>query len=200
MPEPPNFRALSHRTLAAAGLRGPFVEVILAPAGLLLASAAGERLEIPFAAIDRIRFGYETSRLGGRFYQMRVWSNGARDPLVLFAAGRDASPGYAAVARAAAAAVAARRGMAGIEGGLGWGGALYLPLLLLPFLAYAGWASLQGFVEGFPLLFLIVLPAVLLLVGGTVGYGFLRLWRPRRLESLAELEPFVSKDARPWLF
>jgi hypothetical protein len=138
--------------------------------------------------------------MGGRFYQMRVWANGARDPLILLVAGRDTSPGYVGVARAAAASVAARRGVAAVEGGLGWGGALYLPLLLLPFVAYASWAIVQGFVEGFPLLFLIVLPAVLLLVGGTVGYGFLRLWRPRRLQSPADLEPFVSKDARPWLF
>jgi hypothetical protein len=200
MPESPQFQAVCTRGAPAPGFDPAFLDVVLTATGLLLVPAAGERLEIPFDAIDRLRFGYETSRMGGRFYWMRVWTHRDRDPLVLLVAGRDTSPGYEAVARAAAAAVAGRRGIGSVEGGLGWGGALFLPLLFLPFFALGSWFSVLGFLEGQPLPFVIGLPTVVLSIGGIFGYGFLRLWCPRRLKRLDDLDPFVSKEKRPWLF
>lgn len=194
------FLALGHRSLARAGLDGAGVDVALGPGSLVLAGGRSGRIEIPFEAIDRVRFGYDTSRLGGRIYDMRVWTHRARRPLFLRKAGRDGGEGYAELARRLAAAVAERRGVACVESGLGWGGALGRFLPVLPFVGYGAWASVEGFRRHFPLPFLVVLPACVFVVGGMLGYAFLRLWRPRRLSRLEQLEPYVAPGAHVRLF
>ncbi|MBV8686734.1 MAG: hypothetical protein JOZ90_03710 [Alphaproteobacteria bacterium] len=181
------------------GLRGG-LDVGLAPDALVLAGGDGRRVAIPFDAIDRLRFGYQTSRMGGRFYDMRVWTHRSARPLLLRVAAREPEPGYPVLARALASAVAARRGVGAIEAGIGWGDALFNPGIFLPFVACGLWGSFVGVRDGYPLPFLLLLPAVTLGVGGMFAYGFVRLWRPRRLRRLDELEPLVSSEARAWLF
>jgi hypothetical protein len=113
------FRACGHRSLSRLGLGRAWVDAWLGPASLILADADGRRVDIPFDDVDRVRFGYDTRRLGGRDYQMRVWADGDRRPLFFLHIFGGASPGFAGVARGLAAAVAARRGIGAVEGGLG---------------------------------------------------------------------------------
>jgi len=98
---------------------------------------------IPFDAVDRVRFGYETLRDGGRLYDTRLWTHRARRPLLLRHAVRDTTDGYEAVARGLAAAVAARRGIGAVEGGIGGPWSLFYGLSALSFLTYGAWAALR---------------------------------------------------------
>ena len=196
----PAFRAVGHRSLARIGLAGPAVRVALGEGGLGLGDDGGGRVDIPFEAIDRVRFGYRTLRTGGRLYDLRLWTHRAARPILLRNAVRDTTPGYAALARGLAAAVSQRRGIGSVEAGLDWGDAVFYLVIFLPFAAYGAWASIDGYRKGFPPLFMAMVPAITLGVSGAWGCGLVRLWRPHRLKRLADLEPLVSKEKRPWLF
>lgn len=196
----PAFRAYGGSSLGRLGLGRGFVDVHLGPDALILADLDGRRVDIPFDAVDRVRFGYDTRRSGGRLYEMRVWTHRARRPLCFPHAIRDTSPGYEGVARGLAAAVAARRGPGAVEGGLGWSWALFYGAFAAGIAGYGAWATAQFVREGEPPRVVLIFPLLVLILGGLVGYGFVRLYCPRRLTRLEDLDPFVGIEKRPWLF
>jgi hypothetical protein len=148
--ETPAFRAAPNRSLAQLGLAGDWIDVQLGASVLTLADSSGRRVDIPLDAFDRARFGYDTSRLGDRTYTMRLWTGRARRPLLLRHNGAYSMPGDAGVARAIAAAVAARRGIGAVEGGLGWAFAIVYAAFVSGVLGYTAWATLQSVREGSP--------------------------------------------------
>lgn len=188
----PAFRAAATRSLTQLGLAGDWVDVSLDASVLTLADSAGRRVDIPLDAFDRARFGYDTSRLGDRTYAMRLWTDRARRPLLLRHNGGYSRPGYAGVARGIAAAVAARRGIGAVEGGLSWAFALIYVAVVAGILGYSGWATIQSVREGEPLWVVLALPLIVLTGAGAVGYGFVSLYCPRRLSRLDQLETFVG--------
>jgi hypothetical protein len=190
--ETPAFRAAANRSLAQLGLAGAWVDVGLGASVLTLADSTGRRVGIPLDTFDRARFGYDTSRLGNRTYDMRLWTDRAPHPLLLRHSGRYDMPGYAAVARGLAAAVAARRGIRAVEGGLSWAFALVYAGFVLGVLGYTAWATVQSVREGDPLWVVLALPLIVLIGAGAVGYGFVSLYCPRRLSRLDQLETFVG--------
>jgi hypothetical protein len=196
----PAFRAVADPSLARLGLAGAWVDVWLGDTGLILADAGDARVDIPFDAIDRARFGYRTRRLSGRVYDTRLWTHRARRPLLLRLAARETNPGYEGVARGLAAAIAARRGVGTVEVGVDWGWALACAAAAAAFVGYDAWATVQSIREGEPLWVVLIFPFIALILGGGFGYGFVRLLRPRRLSRLDQLEPFIGKEARHWLF
>lgn len=196
----PSFRAGAPRGLGPLGLAGRWADIRLGADALILAGTDGRRVDVPFDAVDRVRFGYQTSRTGGRFYEMRLWTHRARRGLLLRLIDRETTPGYEAVARGLAAAVAARRGIGAVEGGLGWAWALFYGGFAVGFLGYGGWVELQFIRAGIAPAFVLAYAAMVLAVGGTVGYGFVRLFCPRRLSRLDQLEPLIATEKRLWLF
>jgi hypothetical protein len=193
------FRAAATRSLAQLGLSGAWVDASLGASVLTLADSAGSRIDLPFDAIDRGRFGYDTSRFGSRTYDMRLWTQRTRRPLLLRHIGGDSMPGYAQVGHGIAAAIAARRGIGAVEGGLSWAFAIVYAAFVLCILGYSAWVTVQGVREGDPLWFLLSFPAMVLLAAGAVGWGFVRLYCPRRLSRLDQLDAFVGGTERPQL-
>ena len=186
------FRACGHGSLSRLGLDRAWVDAYLGPASLILADADGRRVDIPFEAVDRVRFGYDTGRYSERYYEMRVWNRGARRPLFFLHVFRDTSPGFAGVARGLAAAVAARRGIGAVEGGLGWTWAILCAGFVAWITGYCVWASVQSWREGEPLWIVLIFPPVALIMGGLIGYAVVRAYCPRRLGSLDQLGRFVG--------
>lgn len=196
----PAFRAYRDASLARLGFARGFVDVYLGPDSLILTGDSGERTDIPFDAIDRVRFGYDTLRTGGRRYEMRVWTHRAPRPLFFLHMVRDTTPGYEAVARGLAAAVAERRGIGAVECGLGWPWALFYGGFAIWITLYCGWAMVRSLEEGEPAWVALLFPAIAAVLGGLFGYGYVRLWGPRRLRGPEELDPFVGKERRSGLF
>jgi len=196
----PAFRAVADPSLARLGLAGAWIDVWLGDSGLILADSGDARVDIPFDAIDRARFGYQTSRMGGRIYDTRLWTHRAPRPLLLRLAARETNPGYEGVARGLAAAIAARRGLGAVEAGVDWGWALACAAFAAAFVGCDSWATVRSIREGEPLWVVLIFPAIALILGGLFGYTFVRLYRPRRLDRLDQLEPFIGRDSRPWLF
>jgi hypothetical protein len=186
------FRACGHRSLSRLGLGRAWVDAYLGPASLILVDADDGRVDIPFDAVDRVRFGYDTERFGARDYEMRVWANGARRPLFFLHIFRDASPGFAGVARGLATAVAARRGIGAVEGGLGWTWAILCAGFVAWISGYCAWATIQSWREGEPMWIVLIFPPVALIMGGLIGYAVVRNYCPRRLGNLDQLDRFVG--------
>jgi hypothetical protein len=196
----PAFQACGHSSLRRLGLGPGRVDVCLGADSLILADSDGRRVDIPFDAVDRVRCGYDTRRSGGRLYEMRVWTHRARRPLYFLHAIRDTSPGYEGVARGLAAAVADRRGPGAVEGGLGWSWALFYGGFVAWIAGYGAWATARSVRDGEPPWVALIFPLIVLILGGLVGYGFIRLYCPRRLSRLEDLDPFIGLEKRPWLF
>jgi hypothetical protein len=176
------FRACGHRSLSRLGLGRAWVDAWLGPGSLILVDADGRRVEIRFDVVDRVRFGYDTGRYSERTYEMRVWTHGARRPLFFLHVFRDASPGFAGVAR----------GIGAVEGGLGWTSAILCAGFVAGITGYCAWASVQSWREGEPLWIVLIFPPVALIMGGLIGYAVVRNYCPRRLSSLDQLGRFVG--------
>ena len=188
------FRAVRHKSLAAAGLGSEAVDVSLDGNALILTGLAGARRAFPAAGISRVRFGYEQNKYAGKLYQMQVWSADAPGPLVLRTIQED-NTAFAAIARALAAAVAAAHGPGAVEGGLGWAAALG-PVLWMTAIIPAAMilpgleTTHRGHEDPFWLVALVIAAFAIPLIGVMLWF-FYRPYRPRRLADPAELDAYL---------
>lgn len=162
--------------------------VELVEGGLLLRGPEGGRLSCPAAEVERLRLGFEETKYS-RVHLARVWRAGDDGPLVLVPVDRPARA-YGAAMRGFARAVAASGGLARIERGLTFGGAMALPLSVLA-VALAGsafalsvWAD-RGFCGKMAFVAAMAALSALFLVRA------FRLDVPRRVRSLEELERYL---------
>ena len=191
------FRAVRHKSLAAAGLGPRAVDAALASGALTLTGEGGVRRVFPVAGIGRVRFGYEQNKYSGRLYRMQVWSADAPRRLVLGTI-HDDEPAFAAIARALAAAVTAAHGPGAVEGGLDWPEAL-LPALWMTFALIAAvfLPGLEPHRAHDDPLWLVALVVALVVTGcgvpllGVMIWFFYRPYHPRRLAGAAALDPFL---------
>jgi len=193
--DPPKFRAIRHRSLAAAGLGGAGgVDVALIGNTLALCAAEGRTLDVPLASIERLRLGYVENRYAGRLYRLRLWTRAAPVPLTLETI-REDEAGYATITRAIAAAVERAHGWSAIEGGLGWREALSYPLGLIALFilaALAAYADPRS--GGGPFMPIgLLMAGICLPILGVVMWFFFRPYRPRALGNPAKLSVFLPK-------
>ena len=193
MSDPPCFRAIRHKSLAAAGLGKTGVDATLVGDTLILSGTGGGRLSVPIASIMRLRLGYEQNRYAGNLYRMKVWTNAAPGPLTL-ATIHDDEADYARIARAIAATVERTRGPGAVEGGLGWAAALTFPLWMvfaLIFGTFAANADQAGSHRDSLLTVALVMAAIGVPILGVILWFFFRPYRPRRLKGSGDLDPFL---------
>jgi hypothetical protein len=181
---PLSFSVDNSAALTAAGLRGPLVTATFDGAALVLRGEGGGSLDLPLAAIDRIRIGYEENKFVGHIYQLQIWSGDDHRPLALRCLG---GGDYGPAARALAAGLAEAKGMSSVERGVNMGAALFLLLGLTPFFALSLWGAWQ--VSGEEPWW--APPAMLAIPVPLFIWLFWRFWtwqRPRPIASLAELD------------
>ena len=195
MVEPPSFRAIGHRSLAAAGLGARGVDAMLVGDTLTLRGTNGEQLAVPLASITRLRIGYEQNKYSGNLYRMKVWTSAAPRPLTL-ATIHSCEADYATIARAIAATVERTRGRGAVEGGLGWVAALAFPLWIVvgqAFGTFAVYADQHGEHRDSLLTIALMMAAIGTPILALVTLLFFRPYRPRRLRSLSDIARFLPK-------
>ena len=193
MSDPPCFRAIRHKSLAAAGLGKTGVDATLVGDTLILSGTSGGRLTVPTASITRLRLGYEQNRYSGNLYRMKVWTSAAPGPLTLATIHNDEAD-YATIARAIAATVERTHCPGAVEGGLGWVAALTFPLWMvfaLIFGTFAANADQTGSHQDSLLTVALVMAAIGVPILGVILWFFFRPYRPRRLEGSGDLDPFL---------
>lgn len=180
------------RSLKRAGLRGGPVTGEWSGGGLTLTGAREGGTRIDSAMVHRIRCGYIEGKYG-RFYETRVWLLGEGKPIKLEPQKPEVTP-YGTVMRLLARMVAAQRGIAAVERGTTslWAG-ITLFLLLIPVVAYTTLAltigearEWKGWAAGTTFFWLF----------GAVAFLFYQRQRPRALEDISELEPFLPEPVR----
>lgn len=127
--EPISFRVRSTEALRRLGLLGEAVDVEFVQGNLVLRGPQGGCLTCASDQVERLRLGYEETKYS-RVYLARIWRAGADAPLVLVPVDR-AARAYGRAMRGFARAVVAVGGLARIERGLTFGGAMALPLSVL---------------------------------------------------------------------
>ncbi len=192
------FRAVRHKSLAAAGLGSEAVDVSLDGNALILTGLAGARRAFPTADIGRVRFGYEQNKYAGKLYRMQVWSADVSGPLVLRTIQED-NEAFAAIARALAADVSAAHGSGAVEGGLGWAAALGPALWMTAAFAAAMFVPLPGAGEhrghDDPFWFVaLILAAFGVPLIGAMLWFFYRPYRPRPLADPAALDAYLPGE------
>lgn len=193
MADPPRFRAIRHRSLAAAGLGGSGVDATLVSDTLMLRGTSGGQLVVPLASVARLRAGYERNRYSGKLYRMRLWTTAARRPLTLATIHVDEAD-YATIARAIAATAERTRGPGAIEGGLDWVAALTFPLWMifgLVFATFAAHADQNGSHRDSLLTVALMMAAIGAPIVGVIMWFFFRPYRPRRLSGASALDRFL---------
>jgi hypothetical protein len=188
-----SFRAIRHRSLAAAGLGRAGVDVTLAGDSLILRGTGGGQLVVPVASIARLRAGYEQNRYSGKLYRLRLWTSATPRPLTL-ATIHDDEADYAAIARAIAATIERTHGPGAIEGGLGWADALTYPLWLtvaMILATFAANADQSGSHRDSLPTTALLMAAIWVPILGVILWLFFRPYRPRRLGALSELDHFL---------
>ncbi|WP_066811568.1 hypothetical protein [Sphingomonas asaccharolytica] len=193
MTDPPSFRAIRHKSLAAAGLGAAGVDASLVGDTLVLRGTGGGQVMIPLASIARLRVGYEQNKYAGNLYRMTVWTSAAPGALTL-ATIQDDEADYAAIARAIAAAVEHTRGPGAVEGGLGWLVALAGPLWIVSGLAF-GTFAVNSEQEGHSSLLAdaLMMAAIGAPILAIILWFFFRPYRPRRLSGLSDLDRFLPR-------
>jgi hypothetical protein len=189
----PSFRAIRHRSLAAAGLGGSGVDATFADDTLILRGGGGEQLVVPLASISRLRVGYEENRYTADLYRMKLWTSAAPRPLTL-ATIHSTEADYATIARAIAATVERTHGPGAVEGGLGWVAALTFPLWIVlgqAFGTVAVYADQHGAHRDSLLTIALMMAAIGTPILALVTLLFFRPYRPRRLKRVGELERFL---------
>ncbi|MEO6215340.1 MAG: hypothetical protein ABIO86_04870 [Sphingomonas sp.] len=187
------FRAIRNKGLAAAGLGETGVDTTLAGNTLLLRGGAGERLDMPLAAITQLRAGYEQNRYSGKLYRMSLWTSAAPRPLTLATVHADEAD-YAMIARAIGDTVERTHGPGAIEGGLGWVDALRYPLWVsigMIVSTLAAYADQSGSHRESLLTTALMMSAIWVPILGMIMWFFFRPYRPRRLITLSELDQFL---------
>jgi hypothetical protein len=151
---------------------------------LELRGDGGGALDLPLAAIDRVRIGYEENKFVGRVYQLLIWSGDNPAPLPLRTLGRD---GYGAAARALAAALSQAKGINRVERGVTMGAALALMFWFTPFLLVSLWGAwaVTSTDPAWASLIILVVPGALFT---WLGWRFWTWQRPRPIRDLAELD------------
>lgn len=193
MADPPSFRAIRHKSLAAAELGGVGVDVTLAGDTLTLRGTGDGQLVVPLASVIRLRVGYEQNKYSGNLFRMKVWTSAAPHPLTL-ATIHDDEADFATIARAIAATVERTHGLGAVEGGLGWVAALAFPLWMIFGLAFATFAANADPSRSHHdslLTVALTMAAIGVPILGVILWFFFRPYRPRRLRSLSELEVFL---------
>jgi hypothetical protein len=194
--DPPSFRAIRHRSLAAAGLGGAGVDASLVGDTLILRGTGGEQLVVPLASITRLRVGYEQNKYSGNLYRMKVWTSAAPGPLTL-ATIHSCEADYTTIARTIAAAVERTRGPGAVEGGLGWVAALAFPLWIVvgqAFGTFAVYADQQGEHRDALLTIALMMAAIGTPIVALVMLLFFRPYRPRRLKGAGALDRFLPRN------
>jgi hypothetical protein len=193
--DPPSFRAIRHKSLAAAGLGGAGVDATLVGDTLTLRGASGEQLIVPLASITRLRIGYEQNKYAGNLYRMKIWTGAAPRPMTL-ATIHEGETDYATIARAVAATVERTQGPGAVESGLGWVAALTFPLWMifaLTFATFATSAEHSGPHEDSLLTVALTMAAVGVPILAVIMWFFFRPYRPRRLAAVADLDRFLPR-------
>lgn len=192
MADPPSFRAIRHKSLAAAGLGGSGVDASLADDSLVLRGTGGGQLVVPLPSIARLRIGYEQNKYAGNLYRMKLWSSAVPGPLTLATIQNDNAE-YAVIARVIADAVERVHGPGAVEGGLGWFAALAGPLWIVFGLAF-GTFALHSEQDGHNLLSdALMMAAIGAPILAIVLWFFFRPYRPRRLSGPSDLDRFLPR-------
>lgn len=163
---------------------------------LLLRGGAGERLDVPCAAITRLAAGYEQNRYSGKLYQMRLWTSAAPRPLTLAKVHSDEAD-YAVIVRSIAATVERTHGTGAIEGGLGWGDALRYPLGLSVAMILATFAANADQIgphrDSLPTTAL-MMAVIWVPILAVILWLLFRPSRPRALRALSDLDHFLPRQ------
>ena len=189
------FHTLPHSSLASAGLGQGGVDVGYGAGGLALAGRDGERLDLPWTTIRKVRVGIEQSKYGPPRYRLTLWTSAAPQPLRLTSLHRDEAA-YAGVARTVALRTFNARGKGSIEGGLGWSDALLYPLAFAAIMpvAFVGMVIQNKHPRpGDTLTSALFVVALTLVIETVFAVAFIRPNRPRALAGMAELEGYLPK-------
>jgi hypothetical protein len=192
----PSFRAIGHRSLAAAGLGARGVDATLVGDTLIVRGTSGGQLVVPLASITRLRIGYEQNKYAGNLYRMKVWTSAAPRPLTL-ATIHSCEADYATIARAIAATVERTHGLGAVEGGLGWVAALAFPLWIVvgqAFGTFAVYADQHGAHRDSLLTVALMMAAIGTPILAIVMWFFFRPYRPRALAGAVELDRFLPRS------
>ncbi len=196
MAEPPSFRAIGHRSLAAIGLGARGVDATLDGDTLILRGTSGGQLAVPLASISRLRIGYEQNKYSGNLYRMKVWTSATPRPLTL-AAIHSCETDYATIARTIAATVERTHGPGAVEGGLDWVAALAFPLWVIvgqAFGTFAVYADQHGEHRDSLLTIALMMAAIGTPIVALVMVLFFRPYRPRRLKGAGALDRFLPRN------
>jgi hypothetical protein len=196
MADPPSFRAIRHKSLAAAGLGTGGVDVTLVGDTLIVRSTSGGQLVVPLASIARMRVGYEQNKYAGNLYRMKVWTSAAPRPLTL-ATIHSGEADYATIARAIAAVVERTRGPGAVEGGIGWVAALAFPFWIVlgqAFGTFAVYVDQHGEHRDSLLTVALMMAAIGTPILAIVLWFFFRPYRPRALAGAAGLDRFLPRN------
>ncbi len=173
------------------GFAGSYAEVAVARDGVTIKGQEKGYFHLPLSRIARMRLGFTESK-SGTFYEVKIWIDGERRPLVLYPLRHESLEPYAAAMRALAAALDEDGKLARVHSGVSKFEALLGPVLMG--LVVAAALCVAGFAMHPPEWWhFVVIPGAPAVIFALLSWqAATRRW-PRSVRTLADLDPQLPR-------